>query len=284
MGKEYITYDKDFLIKKYFTDVRKNSNKLLTPEEEVAIAIRIKEGDESAISELVTANLRFVITIAKEYQGQGLSLNDLISEGNYGLLKAASRFDHTKGFKFISYAVHWIKQSIMESLNNKSRMIRLPTNVVNRLYKEKKIKNELNLRNKELPIDGDLIMNKSGELEVFESLKYLPTITSISVPINVDGDELSDLIQGDNKSDIIFEEEDNNKVKRELHKLLSTLNEREREIITLYYGLDSSREAMTLEGIGDKYSLTKERIRQIKEKAIRKLRFSSDDLYDIINE
>ena len=133
MSKKFVNYTTEDTISKYFKDVKKTNT--LTPDQEVELAVRIKNGDKSAIDELVTANLKFVISVAKEYQGQGLTLSDLINEGNYGLIKAATRFDHTRGFKFISYAVWWIKQSIMQSLNEHSRTVRLPTNVINKLSK-----------------------------------------------------------------------------------------------------------------------------------------------------
>jgi len=258
MSKNFVSNYGEDCIGKYFNDVR-NSSELLTAEQEVAIANRIKAGDSKAIDELVKANLKFVISIAKEYQNQGLGLNDLINEGNYGLIKAAVRFDATRGFRFISYAVWWIKQSIIQSLNDNARMIRLPE-------REAYIGEVLNSDDEE------------EDLEVIST----PTVNSLNAKINEEGSELYEMIEdtSNEESDYYIDA----KVKEELDRILSILNERERNIIQCYFGVNTETESMTLEDIGDKYSLTKERIRQIKEKTIRKIRHHSSFLFELLKD
>jgi len=276
MIKKYINFETENSLSKYFKDVRKSV--LLTPDEEVNLAKKIQLGDEKAIEELVNANLKFVISIAKEYQNQGLALPDLISEGNYGLVKATTRFDHTRGFRFISYAVWWIKQSIIQGLNENARIVRLPANVINRLSSLKKEIEKFEFENEREPIFGEIVDENNQAVEL---LTY-PRCASLNDVINEDGNELIDVISMniDDNDFIVIDE----KVKKELIKTLSVLDERERNIIQCYYGIDTGCESMTLEAIGEKYSLTKERIRQIKEKAIRKLRHNAHNLYNLINE
>jgi RNA polymerase primary sigma factor len=277
MNKTYINLNGDDSVIKYFKEVRKST--VITPEKEVELAKRIQDGDQKAINELVFANLKFVISIAKEYQGQGLQLSDLINEGNYGLIKAASKFDHTRGFRFISYAVWWIKQSIIQSLNDNARVIRLPSNVINKLSTLKKEIEKFKLENEREPVFGDVL--KNVEFDNF-SESDLPTCKSLNDVINEDGSELHEvLFNQDEVSDNFYEIDDI--VKSEIENVLSTLTDRERVIIEYYYGLNSNYEPMTLEAIGDKFNLTKERIRQIKERAIRKLRYNSEGLYDVLN-
>lgn len=282
MNKRYISPNEDDSITKYFKEIR--SSEILTAEKEIELAIRIQNGDEKAIDELVMANLKFVISIAKEYQGQGLTLADLISEGNYGLIKAAMRFDHTRGFRFISYAVYWIKQAIMQSLNDHSRSIRLPANIINKLYKIRKQIERFEIENGRTPIDGDEVVTKNGEGESFEEVTNIPTCGSLNQRINEDGDELLEVIPDNTDDDISIFDVDNDRIKNELYKTLDILDERERSIIECYFGLNIDCEPMTLEAIGDRYELTKERIRQIKEKAIRKLRHNVHNLYELMNE
>lgn len=276
MTKKYVNFENENSLSKYFKDVRKSI--LLTPDEEVTLAKRIQSGDESAIEELVNSNLKFVISIAKEYQNQGLALADLISEGNYGLVKAATRFDHSRGFRFISYAVWWIKQSIIQSLNENARMVRLPANVINRLSGLKKEIEKFEFENEREPIFGEILDENN---EAVELITY-PKCSSLNDLINDDGDEVIDLISNvpDDTSNVVIDE----RIKNEIRGTLSVLDERERNIIQSYYGIDTDCEPMTLEAIGEKYSLTKERIRQIKEKAIRKLRHNAHNLYNLINE
>ena len=255
-------------ISKYFKDVRKES--LLTPEQEITLAKRIDDGDEDAVDKMVKANLRFVISVAKQYQNQGLTLSDLIAEGNYGLMKAAKRFDHTKGFRFISYAVWWIKQSIVQSLNENSRTIRIPVNVITenqKLYKE---------------------LQKTGSLEEEKKIreehkvKSMPYTTSLFTKIDDEGSELIDLIADESCQKPDFCPDEEMQLKKELNQVLSILSEREQDIIKRYFGLVG--ENQTLEAIGEEYSLTKERIRQIKEKAIRKLRNNSFSLFRFMED
>jgi len=278
MNKNFANTSDDTTISNYFKEVRKSE--LITQEEELELAIRIKDGDPKAIDKLVKANLKFVISIAKEYQGQGLSLSDLISEGNLGLVKAATRFDHTRGFRFISYAVWWIKESILKSLNDNARIIRLPANVIKKLSDLKKEVDKFQFENEREPVYGDLI-DLDGQI-VDEILT--PTCTSLNDIINDDGDELYSLIEDVNLS---TEEElfsPNDRIKEEINNVLSLLDYREREIVECYFGINKEYNGMTLEAIGEKYGLTKERIRQIKEKAIRRIRFNADGLFDILNE
>lgn len=273
MNKKYVNFDAEESITKYFKDIKKSSS--LSSREEASLATRIKNGDKKAIEELVNANLKFVVSVAKEYQGQGLPLSDLISEGNYGLVKAATRFDHKRGFRFISYAVWWIKQSIIQSLNDNARMVRLPANVINKISKLNKEISKFEFANEREPSSDEILEN---------DLSFLKTTscTSLNQHINEEGDELIDLIIGEVPEDDKIEVDE--RLKGELNRTLSILDERERNIIECYFGIDTNCEAMTLEAIGEKYGLTKERIRQIKEKAIRKLRHNAHDLYDLINE
>lgn len=278
MNKNFANTSDDATISNYFKDVRKSE--LITPQEEVILAIRIKNGDNSALDKLVSSNLKFVISVAKEYQGQGLSLSDLINEGNLGLVKAATRFDHTRGFRFISYAVWWIKESIIKSLNDNARMIRLPSNVIKKISDLRKESEIFELENERVPVYGDII-DENGN--VVEEL-LTPHCTSLNDIINEDGDELYCLIADENSNteNEIFSSEV--RIKKEINAILSKLDPREREILECYFGIDKEYNGMTLEAIGDKYGLTKERIRQIKEKAIRRIRFNAGGLFDIINE
>jgi len=272
MSKKFLTYTTDDTISKYFKDVKKST--ALTPEQEVELAIKIKNGDQSAIDELVSANLKFVISIAKEYQNQGLPLSDLINEGNYGLIKAATRFDHTRGFKFISYAVWWIKQSIIQSLNENARVVRLPANIINKISK-------LNKEFGNGEDNEDELLNEMSDFD--ETLLNYPRCSSLNQNVNEDGGEIIDLIVGEEIETSLEEIEVTDIVKTELNNILNVLDERERMIIESYFGINTEHDGMTLEAIGDKYDLTKERIRQIKEKAIRKLRHNTSKLQTLIN-
>jgi RNA polymerase primary sigma factor len=238
-------------------DVRKTD--LITAEKEVELAKRIAEGDERALNELVSANLRFVIKIAKRYQNQGVPVADLISEGNYGLITAAKKFDHTKGFRFITYAIWWVKQCIIQSLNDDSRTVRLPGNMINKLSKIRKEVDLFEKENQRTPTSSEV------------SQVIVPSCTSLNNPINEDGDELANLIENNifSSPDIIKGEDENVK-NSGLNKAMKSLSGREVEIINCYFGITG--EPMTLELIGEEFGLTKERIRQIKESAIRKIR------------
>lgn len=276
MSKKFVNFENENSLSKYFKDVRKSN--LLSPDEEVELAIKIQNGDNNAIEKLVNSNLKFVVSIAKEYQNQGLSLADLISEGNYGLVKAATRFDHTRGFRFISYAVWWIKQSIIQSLNENARMVRLPANVINRLSTLKREIEKFEFENEREPIYGEILDENDEAID----LNLFPKCASLNDVINEDGDELIDVISSitDEDNDFVIDQ----RIKNQISKTLSILDERERNIIECYYGINTDCEPMTLEAIGEKYLLTKERIRQIKEKAIRKLRHNAYELFTLINE
>ena len=276
MVNKFVNFEEEESLVKYFKDVRKTT--LLTPDEEVDLALRIKTGDTDAVESLVQANLKFVVSIAKDYQNQGLPLADLISEGNYGLVKAASRFDHTRGFRFISYAVWWVKQSIIQSLNENARMVRLPANVINKLHSLKKEIEKFEFENEREPIYGEIL---DDNMEPVDLMNY-SVCTSLNDKINEDGDELIDLIsdKSDGEDKLVVDE----RLKAELAETLSILDNRERVIIESYFGINTECEPMTLEAIGENFSLTKERIRQIKEKALRKLRHNAHNLYNLINE
>ena len=250
----------------YFKDVRKSET--ITIEKEVELAKRIEEGDQRALNELVNANLRFVIKIAKDYQNQGVSLADLISEGNYGLITAAKKFDHTKGFRFISYAVWWIKQAIKHCLNENSRTVRLPANIVNKLSKLRKEVDEFEKVNQRKATDSDV--------EYVE----VPYCNSLSAPINDDGDVLGDMLSDDifGKPDEIISENEN--VRNQINKSMEGLSDREKDIIYCYFGINGH--PLILSQIGMEYGLTKERIRQIKESAIRKIRNNTDGVFEFL--
>lgn len=252
----------------YLKDVRKSVR--ITPQQEVEIAKRIAAGDDDAIEELVMANLRFVISIAKDYQNQGISLSDLISEGNYGLITAAKRFDHTKGFRFISYAVWWIKQSILQCLNDNSRMVRIPANMINKLSKIRKEIDKFESEFERLP--------SSDEVEYIQ----VPTCGSLNMHINEEGDELSALIKDETFKSPDSTIDGDNTLSVQLIKVMSRLSKREKDIVNCYFGIYGS--PMTLESIGEELDLTKERIRQIKESAIRKIRNNVGDLFDYIDD
>ena len=248
---------------------------LLTPEEEVILAQKIREGDQLSLERLTKANLRFVVSVAKQYQNQGLSLGDLINEGNLGLIKAAQRFDETRGFKFISYAVWWIRQSILQALAEQSRIVRLPLNRVGSLNKISKTFSELEQKFEREPTPEELAeVLEITTGEVVDTLKISGRHVSMDAPF-VQGEEnsLLDVLENDGEdkpdSGLI-----NDSLRREVQRALSTLTQREADVVTLYFGLNGEH-AMTLEEIGEKFNLTRERVRQIKEKAIRRLRHTS---------
>ena len=258
---------------KYLQEISKET--LITAEEEVLLAQRIKEGDQIALEKLIKSNLRFVISVAKQYQNQGLTLPDLINEGNLGLIKAAQRFDETRGFKFISYAVWWIRQSILQALAEQSRIVRLPLNQVGSLNKLNKTFSRLEQQYERAPSEHEL----AEELEV-TSTKVTDTLrvggrhVSVDAPFQEGEDNslLDVLINSDSPTadtDLMIES-----LQREIKRSLSTLSEREREVIILFFGI-GMKHGLTLEEIGTKFDLTRERVRQIKEKAIRRLRQTS---------
>ena len=258
----------------YFLEISKVD--LLTPDEEVTLAVKIKNGDEDAQDKLVKANLRFVVSVAKMYQNQGLSLGDLINEGNVGLIKAARRFDETRGFKFISYAVWWIRQGITSAIAEQSRVVRLPFNRIGNVTKLSKAYKELEQEYERNPTTEELakILDTTSE-EVAYTLQISGRQISMDAPLTSDSENkniLMDVLHNDNQPlpDIDLMKES---LKNEVANVLSTLDEREEEVIKLSFGIGSDQKA-TLEEIGERFNLTRERIRQIKEKALRKLKNS----------
>ncbi len=258
---------------KYLQEIGKVD--LLTPDEEVILAQKIRDGDQLSLERLTKANLRFVVSVAKQYQNQGLSLGDLINEGNLGLIKAAQRFDETRGFKFISYAVWWIRQSILQALAEQSRIVRLPLNRVGSLNKISKTFSELEQKFEREPSPEELaeVLEISSN-EVVDTMKISGRHVSVDAPF-VQGEENSLLDVLENDTEIRPDQElMNDSLRREVLRALSTLTQREAEVIMFYFGLNNEQ-AMTLEEIGEKFNLTRERVRQIKEKAIRRLRQTS---------
>ncbi len=250
---------------------------LLTPDQEIELAIRIKKGDKQALEALTKANLRFVVSVAKQFQNQGLSLGDLINEGNLGLIKAAQRFDETRGFKFISYAVWWIRQSIMQAIAEQSRIVRLPLNRVGSLGKLSKAYRDLEQEYERKPTTEELaqVLDMNVD-EVADTMQLYGRHVSMDAPLK-EGDDnknsLGDILVNDQQPSpdgTLMKES----LKQEVENVLSTLNEREAEVIKLYFGINSEH-AATLEEIGERFNLTRERVRQIKEKALRSLRYAS---------
>ncbi|NOY50530.1 MAG: RNA polymerase sigma factor RpoD/SigA [Chlorobi bacterium] len=258
---------------KYLQDIGKEG--LITADEEVELARRIRTGDQTALEKLTKANLRFVVSVAKQYQSQGLSLPDLINEGNLGLIKAAKRFDETRGFKFISYAVWWIRQSILQALAEQSRIVRLPLNQVGSLNRIKKVSSRLEQilerppSNREIANEMELPNHK-----VDFAMKIATRYVSTDAPIIEDeSTSFLDLFVPTDTPDT----DDhllNESLGQEIQRSLSTLNDKERDVINLYYGIGHNH-GFTLDEIGTKFNLTRERVRQIKEKAIRRLRHTS---------
>lgn len=258
---------------KYLQEIGKVD--LITSDEEVKLAQRIREGDQMALEKMTKANLRFVVSVAKQYQNNGLTLGDLINEGNVGLIKAAKRFDEKRGFKFISYAVWWIRQSIMQALAEQSRIVRLPLNRVGSLNKITKTFSDLEQKFQREPAPEELaeVLNVTTA-EVVDTLKIGGRHVSMNAPF-VQGEEnsLLDVLENDSEetpdSGLMIDS-----LRREVQRTLSTLTQRESDVLAFYFGLNGEH-AMTLEEIGEKFNLTRERVRQIKEKATRRLRHSS---------
>lgn len=254
-------------VEKYLQEISKIS--LLTPEEETTLAQRIKMGDENALERLVTGNLRFVVSVAKQYQHQGLSLSDLINEGNLGLIKAARRFDETKGFKFISYAVWWIRQSILQALAEQGRLVRLPQNKIGTYNKANKAYIAFEQENEREPSTEELAemmeMNESDINTIFQSnSRHM----SLDAPVHEAEDvAMRDLLKG---GDVTDDDVMQDSLREEIRRVLQSLSPRESEIVFAYFGLDGEN-GTSIEQIGQKYNLTKERIRQIKERAIKRL-------------
>lgn len=267
-----ITNRESASLDKYLQEIGRED--LITVEEEVELAQAIKKGDRQALEKLTKANLRFVVSVAKQYQNQGLSLPDLINEGNLGLIKAAEKFDETRGFKFISYAVWWIRQSILQALAEQSRIVRLPLNQVGSINKISKAFQKFEQENERKPSAEELAQELDIPVEkVIDSLKVSGRHISMDAPF-VEGEDnsLLDVLVNDD-APVADQALIDESLRKEIERALSTLTERESEIIKMFYGL--GMQEMTLEEIGDKFQLTRERVRQIKEKAIRRLRQDS---------
>ncbi len=261
-------------LEKYLQEIGKVD--LLTPEEEVDLAKRIKQGDQEALERLTKANLRFVVSVAKQYQNQGLSLSDLINEGNLGLIKAAQRFDETRGFKFISYAVWWIRQSILQALAEQSRIVRLPLNKVGSLNKINRAFSELEQEFEREPSVEELAtLLEIPTEEVETTLGVAARHVSMDAPF-VDGEDnsLLDVLENSNSPKTDQHMEYEMSLRQEIERSLSTLTDRQCDVIKLYFGIGVEH-PMSLEDIGEKFGLTRERVRQIKDKAINKLRSAS---------
>lgn len=258
---------------KYLQDIGKEE--MITAEEEVELARRIKNGDQKALEKLTKANLRFVVSVAKQYQNQGLSLPDLINEGNLGLIKAARRFDETRGFKFISYAVWWIRQSILQALAEQSRIVRLPLNQVGSLNKIKKESSKLEQKFERTPSADEIAESlEIPEYKIDAAMRIGTRTVSMDAPLAQDDDVkfLDVYVHEDNpNTDAGLMRES---LMKEIERSLATLSEKERDVISLYYGIGLPH-GLTLEEIGAKFDLTRERVRQIKEKAIRRLKHHS---------
>jgi RNA polymerase primary sigma factor len=265
--------DEDPSLDLYLREIGETS--LLTADEEVDLAKRIRSGDHEALERLTKANLRFVVSVAKQYQNQGLSLADLINEGNIGLIKAAKRFDETRGFKFISYAVWWIRQAILQALAEQSRIVRLPLNRVGTLHKIGKISSSLEQDLGREPSPDEIAKElELTEVEVADTLKISNSHLSLDAPFSDSEDNsLLDVLEDElqpSPDECLLDES----LRIEIEKALDTLTPREAEVINLYFGLNHEK-PLTLEEIGARFSLTRERVRQIKEKAIRRLRHAS---------
>lgn len=267
-----ITNRESASLDKYLQEI--GHEELVTVEEEVELAQRIRKGDRHALEKLTKANLRFVVSVAKQYQNQGLSLPDLINEGNMGLIKAAEKFDETRGFKFISYAVWWIRQSILQAIAEQSRIVRLPLNQVGSVNKINRMLNKFEQENERRPsIDEIADSVDLPEDKIEDALKVNTRHVSVDAPF-ADGDDnsLIDILPNSDApmadKALVMES-----LREEISRALRTLNERERNIIECFFGINNPE--MTLEEIGDKFGLTRERVRQIKEKAIRRLRHNT---------
>jgi len=260
---------------KYLQEIGKES--LITAQDEIELAKRIKKGDQVALDHLTKANLRFVVSVAKQYQNKGLPLSDLINEGNIGLIKAAKKFDETRGFKFISYAVWWIKQSIMQAIADQSRMVRLPLNRVGALTKISKVASELEQEYERKPSTEEIAKHLDMDAEeVAYALQVAGRHISVDAPFaqsDNDKSSLLDVLKNDEQpspDESLMKQS----LKSDIERSLSTLSEREAEVIRLYFGIGTEYSA-TLEEIGEMLNLTRERVRQIKEKALHRLRHSS---------
>ena len=263
-----ITNRESASLDKYLQEI--GHEEMISIEEEVELAQRIRKGDRKALERLTKANLRFVVSVAKQYQNQGLSLADLINEGNFGLIKAAEKFDETRGFKFISYAVWWIRQSILQAIAEQSRIIRLPLNQVSSVNKINKVLNKFEQENERRPSIDEIAQDTNiPEEKIIEAFKINTHHISVDAPFHDDESSLLDVIPNEAipSTDKSLVEES---LRAEIGRVLDILEDREKKVIEAYFGINQRE--MTLEEIGSKYGLTRERVRQIKEKAIRRLR------------
>ena len=261
-------------LEKYLQEIGREE--LLTVEEEVELAQRIRKGDRKALERLTRANLRFVVSVAKQYQNQGMSLPDLINEGNVGLIKAAEKFDETRGFKFISYAVWWIRQSILHAIAEKSRIVRLPLNQIGSMSKINRMQSKFEQEHERHPSIEEISENMDiPEEKIDDTLRVTGKHMSVDAPFT-DGEDNSLLdVLADNDTPMVDKPLLIESLRKEINRVLRCLNIRERNVIESFFGIN--RKEMTLEEIGAKYGLTRERVRQIKEKAIRKLRISTNN-------
>ncbi len=273
ISKQITKRDSDSL-EKYLQEIGKVE--MVTPEEEVILAQKIRQGDQAALERLVSANLRFVVSVAKQYQNKSLSLNDLINEGNLGLVKAAQRFDESKGFKFISYAVWWIRQSIIKALAEQSRLVRLPSNKLGSLMKINKAFSDLEQQYEREPSPEELAAFLDVKPEEIENtLGISGTHVSFDAPFQEgESNSLLDVIQDGNAEQADRKMDYQDSLKRETELSLASLSKTQRDVIRLHYGL-SGNEAMSLDDIGESLNLSKERVRQIRDQAITKLRSST---------
>lgn len=265
-----VTNQDTLSLEKYLREIGKVT--LISPEEEVALAKQIRQGDQNALECMVKANLRFVVSVAKQYQNQGLGLSDLINEGNLGLIKAAQRFDETRGFKFISYAVWWIRQSILQAIAEQSRIVKLPLNRIGSINKVNKAMAALEQQfEREPSVDELSELLELAPVDVKEALRSSSRHLSMDAPLTHDDEgNLYDVIL---PADALMPDNELNSesLHSEIERILHTLSDKEAEVVRLYYGLGGSHQ-MSLEEIGEKVNLTRERVRQIKEKAIRKMK------------
>ena len=269
-----ITNRESASLEKYFQDV--NKVEMITPEMEVELAKRIQDGDQLALEKLVKANLRFVVSVAKQYQNRSLSLNDLINEGNLGLIKAAQKFDHTRGFKFISYAVWWIRQSIMQALAEHSRMVRLPLNRVGTLSKVKRAESDLEQELERMPTEEELAVFLGMEVhEVKNTLDSNTKQMSVDAPFNEgESNSLLDVLSDPNLVETDKQVAYYDSLSVETERSLTQLKPKDQQVIKMFYGIGYDS-PMSLEKIGEELGLTRERVRQIKEKALRQLRHTA---------
>jgi RNA polymerase primary sigma factor len=254
---------------KYLSDVNRES--MISPEEEVELAVRIREGDEKALEKMVRANLRFVVSVAKQYQNQGINLSDLINEGNLGLIKAARRFDETRGFKFISFAVWWIRQSIMQALADDARIVRIPLNQIGKMNKINRALADLEQKLQRHPTDDEVADLLEMDVSAVQTApQYANKHMSLDAPLSEYDSEsttFGDMIHSEETADKMMY---NQSLRTDIDRTLDTLPDKERNVLRMYYGLDGR--TMSLNEIGDKLELTRERVRQIKDRAITRLR------------